>query len=195
MTLSILIATLESRDSKREALVQSLYSQPGSEHVQILMSRDRGLKLGGQTRGWKRDSLLRGAKGDFIVFMDDDDSVPNDYIQSILDHCKDGVDCIGHLFACNGYPGDKGMQLACVSSRYKTWENNVDGFRYVRHTHHLVPVRREHALKAGFNPAMDEGEDHAYSMRLQKLGLLKKEAFIDKVLYTIHHDPHKKFGE
>jgi hypothetical protein len=194
MKLSILICSLISRERQFKALVDELQRQCGdSNDVEILASIDNGRS----TVGAKRMSLLEQAKGDFVVSHDDDDSPAKSYVQDILSECKDGIDCIGFRILCYGYVKGKPStpEMACVSNRFTKWAENVDGFRYVRCPHHLVPVRRTHALKAGFDPKSRYGEDHAYSMRLQKLGLLRKEAFIDKVLYTIHHDPHKKFGE
>lgn len=193
MKLSILIATLESRKAMFEALCDALNSQPGANGVQILSYSDNGK----MNIGAKRQRLLEMAAGDFIVFHDDDDRPSADYVPSILAACNEGVDCIGFKIDCYGYAKDrKKLETAVVSNRYKLWQTDVDGFRYVRSTHHLVPVRRELALAAGFDPLSKYGEDHAYSMRLQKLGIGQmKEVFIDKVLYTILHNPNKKFGE
>lgn len=193
--LSILICTIESRSERFAALLADLKDQCKGTAVEILYACDKGLMNGGATRGAKRQALLKAAKGDFIVFRDDDDPCPPDYVESILPHCVDGVDCIGHRFDCYGYAPFGKMETAIVSNRYKAWRTNKhDQPKYERCPHHLVPIRREHALKAGFDPAKDNGEDYGYSMKLLKLGLLKKEAFIDKVLYTIHHNATKKAG-
>lgn len=140
--------------------------------------------------------MLEVATGEFIVFKDDDDMCPGDYYETIRPHLKDGVDCIGHYFDCYGYARGRPNRLekASVSNKYQGWAENKGGFRYVRSPHHLVPVRREHALAAGFDPDKDDGEDYAYSMRLLKLGILKNEVFIPKVLYTIYHNPIKRTG-
>lgn len=191
--LSILIATLESRKEQCHALIERLTAQDVNSEVQILVSRDDG----GARVGAKRQSLLAAAKGLFVVSHDDDDEPSDDYVPSILEHCKEGVDCIGFRIDCYGYAKGRPslLEQAIVSNRYPRWAENVDGFRYVRHTHHLVPVLREHALKVGFDPTSKYGEDYAYSMGLKRSGLLKKEAFIDKVLYTIRHNPNKVFGQ
>ena len=195
--LSILICTMHNRKAVCDAMVEKLRAQASEEDVEILVYPTRSHAEGGQTRGAKRQELLERATGTFIVFRDDDDPCPEDYCQNVLPHCIEGVDCIGHLFDCYGYVHGRPYQQekAIVSNRYKDWKTNPHNDpRYERSTHHLVPVRREHALKAGFDPKKDNGEDYAYSMRLQKLGLLKKEVFIDKVLYVIHHNPNKKPG-
>ncbi len=193
--LSILICTMESRRPQFDALIAGLQPQCPDGVVQLTFLRDDGYKNGGLSRGAKRQSLLEAATGDFIVFRDDDDPCPADYVESILPHCIDGMDCIGHKFDCYGYAGPGKLERAIVSNRYTAWKTNPHDLpKYERCPHHLVPVRREHALKAGFDPKLDNGEDYGYSMKLLKLGLLKNEAFIDKVLYTIHHNPHKKAG-
>ncbi len=190
--LSILIATLDSRKEQFDALCDRLFKQgAGTSEVQIVASCDAGQA----TIGSKRQSLLEKAKGTHVIFHDDDDEPSDDYVPSILEHCRPEVDCIGFKIDCYGYVRGKPEQVerACVSHRYLKWAENMDGFRYVRHTHHLVPVRRDIALKVGFSPTSTYGEDYLYSMGLRRH--LKTEAFIDKVLYTIRHNPNKAFGE
>mgnify|MGYP007083445122 FL=1 len=188
---------MDSRKAKFDSLIADLNAQRKDDSVEIRTLGGIAYKDGGPTRGAKRQALLEAATGDFIVFRDDVDSCPPDYFECILPHCIDGVDCIGHLFDCYGYVrgNPKKVELACVSNRFTNWaEHHNSSLRYTRCPHHLVPVRREHALTAGFDPKMDNGEDFAYSMRLQKLGVLRNEVYLDKVLYTITHDPNKKAG-
>jgi glycosyltransferase involved in cell wall biosynthesis len=49
------------------------------------------------TIGEKRNRLLEEAKGDFIVFIDDDDEVSDDYVESIIEaiNSNQEIDCIG----------------------------------------------------------------------------------------------------
>lgn len=193
MKLSILICTLESRKPMFDRLIAHLDKQMSPE-VEVLFSRDNGQC----NRGAKRQSLLEQAQGDFIVFRDDDDRIPNDYVPRVLKAITErpDIDCIGYKFACYGYNGQKHrMEPACVSNRYREWKNNVDGFKYVRCPHHLVPVRREHALKVGFDPKLDIGEDAKYSFALRDKRLLKNEAFINEFMYTILHNPTKRPGQ
>lgn len=190
-TLSILIRTLETRSDLLQKVMDGLDAQQGRDRVQVLVSRDNGAA----TRGAKCQSLIERATGDFVVFRDDDDEVPEDYIPTILEACKEGVDCIGYEFACYGYHKSGKMELAAVSNKYRHWASNVAGYAYVRHTHHLVPVRREHALRAGFDVNKDHGEDYAYSMRLRDLRILKNEVFIRRPMYIVRFNPNKKPGE
>lgn len=187
-----------SRDAQLSALTANLCKQANGLPVQILSLTDKGYdpkSKTGMVIGAKRRASLEASTGTHIVFHDDDDQPAPDYVSSLLEHCIPEVDCIGFRINCFGYAKDPlTLETACVSSRYPAWANDLGGFKYVRHTHHLVPVRRELALAANFDPVTEYGEDHAYSMRLAKMFPNKREIFIDKVLYTIHHNPHKTFG-
>lgn len=186
--LSILIATLESRRPAFDRLCTELNRQI-TEDVEVLFSRDRGQV----SVGAKRQSLIEQATGDFVCFIDDDDTIHPNYVGLILPHCVEGVDCIGFKVMVHGIAGRKN-EAACVSNRYRKWEENKDGFRYVRPPHHLVPIRRQHALRAGFTDKR-HGEDSDYSMKLQRMGILKNERFIDEFMYTYWFNGNKRPGQ
>jgi len=188
--LSILIASLNSRSAKLKALVDKLGR--GGAEFEVLTCVDSGQS----PIGAKRQKLLTSAQGDFVVGIDDDDRVPDDYVPTILAHCVDGVDCIGFWFDCYGYGKPGQVEKAIVSRRYGGWKtNDHNSPRYERCPHHLVPVRRDLALKAGFDTSKRDGEDYAFSMRLLPLLSIEREHFIDRVMYTIHHTPNKKRGQ
>lgn len=217
--LSICIATLASREDKFNALRTELLKQccdlgfrtaeqqegswwigsgaTGIEFalVEILWDRDEGVK----PVGAKRHDMLERATGQYVTSIDDDDEISGDYISSIvaaLDGLEVMPDCIGFDIDCYGYADDPTtLETARVSRRYIGWKENVDGFRYVRCPHHLVPIRRELALKSGFPRDKRSGEDADYSLKLLGLQLLKNEVFIPRVLYIIHHERNKGPGQ
>jgi len=127
--------------------------------------------------GAKRQKLLERATGEYIVFIDDDDWVADFYVSEILKAIKYTPDCIGFLIDCD-IEGVKSNAKA--SLRYKEWQENVDGFKYVRSIYHKTPVKREIALQVGFSDKRF-GEDYEYSQRI--MPLLKTEVFINKVMY------------
>jgi len=73
--LSILIPTLKSRAAMYQRTAQHLNAQIKSlenpEEVEVLAYIDNREK----TTGYKRNILLERAKGQFVVFVDDDDSL------------------------------------------------------------------------------------------------------------------------
>jgi len=186
--LSILIATIESR----AALFAELYlkiDRQKTQEVEILSEIDnKQISI-----GRKRQILLERAKGDYVVFIDDDDDVSMDYIDQILQAIKTEPDCVGMLIDCD-MQGVK--QNAIASLKYKNWGENKDGFKYIRSPYHKTPVKRWIALKAGF-PDRRFGEDYEYSMRLINSGLLKTEVMVKNSIYFYRYkyeNPKTKYG-
>jgi len=179
--LSILIATIEEREAKFKKLYDELSKQKAelNEDVQILFESDnKEISVGA-----KRQSLLLKSTGDYICYIDDDDRPSHHYIKMLLKGIAHNPDCIGFLIECD-MDGKKCMAKA--SNEYEEWAENIDSFRYVRTIYHKTPVRRDIALQIGFKD-MRYGEDGDYSTRLKQSGLLKKEAFINSVLYYYNY--------
>ncbi len=208
MKLSILICTIDDRRGQFDKLLNHLLDSffdvesdrykiqdsekmgfASSDEMQIIWYRDNKEMIIGD----KRQKLLEAARGDYIVFIDDDDWVADDYVEQILKAIEQKPDCIGFLINCNM---NGKYESAIASSRYKQWGDNQDGYRYNRSIYHKTPVRRDIALKAGF-PSLNYGEDAEYSRRVMRLLKDPKEVFIDKELYYFRYKPapHKeKYG-
>lgn len=192
MKLSICIATLESRKHYFENITNHLRSQileyNQQNEVEIIFERDNKEV----SVGVKRQKMIERAKGNYVVHIDDDDTVPYFYTTKILKAIEENPDCIGFKVLCHNLPG----RMASVSNKYDKWESNKDGFDYVRTIHHLTPVKREIALKIGYKDIRC-GEDADYSLRLKQSGLLKSEVFIDEVMYEYLYVPQNsniKYG-
>lgn len=185
--LSILIATMPSRFECFKSMMVRLLIQSSAYQtfdknilysfiVPIEIITDDSLEY---NIGVKRNKLLQRAKGEYIVYIDDDDTIHPEYINLILEAGKSKPDCI----AINGTMTTNGhnQQQWFISKEYGHWytENNI----HYRTPNHISPVRRELALQAGF-PEIAFGEDAEYSRRL--LPLLKTETIIKEPLY--HYD-------
>lgn len=135
--------------------------------------------------GIKRNKLLNSAKGEYVVFIDDDDHISPDYVRLILNACETGADCIGinGFITTNGHDKRKWF----ISKEYGHWFTGADG-TYFRTPNHISPVKRESALQAGF-PEIAFGEDAVYSQRL--LPLLKTETLITEPIYHYDYWQHK----
>lgn len=199
MILSILICSIEERRDKLEGLLLLLGSQITKLHgwatIEIIHITDnKEMSIGS-----KRQKLLEKAKGDWIVFFDDDDLPAYNYIELILDAIisnKD-IDCIGirGIMTTDG----KNNKTWCHRLGYKIQGDghtpHKSGYDYVRPIIHFNPVKREKALQAGFKD-MRFGEDMDYASRLNPL--LTKEFFIDEILFHYRYStdqPHnKKYG-
>lgn len=144
------------------------------------------------TIGAKRQRLLELSQGEWIVFFDDDDMPASNYIDLILSHMSNSVDCMGIKvkMTTNGL-----NEQTCLHRLGRKWAERQEGYDYIRPIIHFNPVRRVLALKAGFKD-IRFGEDRDYSDRLNRL--VKKEAFIDEWLFHYRYSnkqPHNlKYG-
>ncbi len=170
MKLSILICSIECRKASLDLLLKMLRKQKTNQ-VEILVEKDKGRMV----IGVKRNILLRRACGDYICFVDDDDTVSEDYISRILGALETNPDCCGIEGIITRR---KSTNLFIHSIKYKTWFER--GGVYYRCPNHLNPVKRELAYQAGF-PNSSLGEDRVYSQRL--LPLLKKEVYLKGPIY------------
>jgi GT2 family glycosyltransferase len=185
MKLSILIPTLTNRAMMLGQLLQKLEYQirtlgPHNE-VEVLVFEDNKEN----PVGFKRNRLLSEAKGDFVVFVDDDDELSDDYVfqiyTAILDHPK--VDCIG-MRAMITVNGKNPKQV--IYSLHNRGLYESEGI-YYRPPGHLTPLRRSIAQRYRF-PDKNFGEDSEWAMAMVADKAFKTEFFIDKVLY------HYKFS-
>lgn len=174
MILSILIATVVERVELFQLLKAHVEKQIlDTDKVELISwSDNKQISI-----GKKRQLLLESATGDYVVFIDDDDWVSDSYVKEILHALQSKPDCVGFDIMCTTDGNNR--QLARASKKY-LWKDNVDGFRYVRHTYHKTPVKKEIALKAGFEDVR-YGEDFTYSMKLRPF--LKTEVLIEKTMY------------
>lgn len=194
--LSILIPTVKGREEKLQRLMDILDPQfdellsesisSGEMPIEILIKEDnKELSIGS-----KRQLLIEQANGEYIVFIDDDDTVSTTYIRDILNNT--GSDAIGFLIDC--YSNGKFTGTAKASNKYNDWGEYKEGFRYVRTIYHKTPHLRKLALQTGFKN-MRYGEDYDYCTRLKPL--IKSEAFINKVLYFYQYNDEEfnaKYG-
>lgn len=184
MILSILICSLESRKDKLASLLDILNPQLTNE-VEVLINIDNKQ----QTTGAKRNELVSRAKGKYVVFIDDDDKVPNYYIEQMVLACKQDTDCI----AINGIMTTDGKneiawRLSKDNPNVTIKENGVD--LYLRKTNHITAVKRKYAMLAPF-PDKSNGEDKHYSDAVNIF--LKTEYTISLPMY--HYDYSSKNKE
>ena len=175
MKLSILIPTLQDRKEKLDRLRKKLAKLTnGNNNIEVLINSDNGE----QTTGEKRNSLLFKARGDYVVFIDDDDEIENNYISSIYPIICGPVSYDVVNFTVM-YDNKKIIRPVYYSIKYDRDKNLPD--KFIRLPNHLMVVKREHATNTLF-PNLTFGEDSDYARRLKSK--LKKEYCINKILYV-----------
>lgn len=179
VALSILVPSVSTRRKTfAPKIAEALFGQHELLHpadrarVEILMLTDaKGVKLGD-----KRNNMIRMARGEYVVFVDDDDRVTPDYVASLLAATVTGADCITFdaMVSLNGGPA----QVCHYSMEYDR-DHNVTG-AYHRLPNHITAVRRLLALSNPF-PSLQCGEDAAFARALKPM--LTTQHRIDRVLY------------
>ena len=177
--LSILICTINGREEIFNKLYESIQAQLTEDKrnlVEIISLCDNKEI----TIGAKRNKLLTMARGEYVAFVDDDDTVSDDYVSKILDAIDNGEepnpDCIG-MEGIILWEGSN--RLFCHSINFQGWYTGPDAVFY-RTPNHLNPVKRRIALQVRFKN-ISGGEDQDYSKRLRNF--LRTENYIEDPIY------------
>jgi len=157
--LSILICGIEARRLMARKLIRALSAQINAlenpEQVEIRYFCDAG-EL---TVGAKRNRLLKAAEGLYSVFIDDDDRVMCDYVDRIVEACREGKDCVGTAaFMTRDLDGSY-LRLCRNGPEYNGRAD--DGQVITDRASHLCPIRTSIAKSVPF-PEINCGEDRAW---------------------------------
>lgn len=178
--LSILICTMPKRKAMLDSLISTLFGQIGDYPVEVIASDTMRV-----TTGAKRNDLIQKAHGEYVVFIDDDDTVSDDYISSIMAALETKPDAVGF----NGFITTDGKN----KKEWRVSRNFVYreiGGIYWRYNNHLSPVKKSIALQVMY-PDKSFGEDYDYATRLHKAKLIKTEVYINKHLYFYNYITNK----
>jgi GT2 family glycosyltransferase len=179
--LSVCVCSIFSRANYLDRLLACLAPQ-WTERVEFLLAADDGQ----ESVGAKRQRLLDQARGDFVVFIDDDDLVSPDYIAKVLGAIlrNSTIDAVTYFSKryCDGvYEADCKYSITNPVNRDAVIINGIKTYR--RFPYHVTPIRSDLALKVGFKP-MDFQEDTDFAERLRPL--IKTEEFIPEFLYSYY---------
>jgi glycosyltransferase involved in cell wall biosynthesis len=178
--LSILICTIPGR---AKTFLPSILDQlkPQYEHdatVEVLYLGDNKSMTVGEKRNW----LVKMAKGEYVVFVDDDDRIAPDYVTTLLSGITlrqdkgispDAV-CFHAEIRLNG-----GLPVPVYYSAKYGHDQNLPG-KYLRIPNHLMCVKRRLALDTPYAD-ISRGEDADYARRL--LPKIQIEHLLAKTLY------------
>jgi glycosyltransferase involved in cell wall biosynthesis len=170
--LSVLIASIDEREEQRNKLVDFLSKQTkGAPYVEILVNVDNGEASVGD----KRNALMEQAKGEFVVFIDDDDWVADDYLDRMCTPIaeNEALDCVG-LIARVRFTDNFIGTMIC-STLCRAW-TEVPGL-YTLPPCHINPIRRSKAKMFKFRD-VDTSEDHFWSLALANSRLIQSEVFV-----------------
>lgn len=178
-TLSILLPGLEQRPWQR--MVAALYEQAdlaGLARVEILTDIDNGQV----PSGVKRQRLMQRAKGQYLVFVDDDDRVATEYLPLLLQACETRADVLSF-----------NLEFMSKGRRREVWRFGLYPDRRSRGqmcVNHLCAWKASLARQVSWCPLLGYGDDQVWLQPLFASGRVQTHHHIEKILYTYQYDPN-----
>lgn len=193
MILSILIPVTPERSEMVQPLYAELKRQKEYMHsihstlgeIEILVDERERFLDGGPSIGKKREALVKRATGKYCCFVDSDDMIPGNYMESIVRACQYHADII--TFKAFARLADY-WAIIDMSIRYPPKEATPTGT--VQRAPSLVcPVRISLAKQVPFDDT-NYGEDSSWMNKI--LTRCKGEKHIDMILYEYRHGAHSE---
>lgn len=177
--LSILILSLPSRLDRLSLLLKTLQNQTIKKPVQILTLGDNK----SMSVGEKRNMAMSLAKGRYMCFIDDDDMVSNDYVDSILEAIELSPEVITfNVMKFSGGKEEKTCKFYYQNGNYS--RISPDRSHYKMMPNHLCVWRKDVIIEEF--PHKTVNEDHVWAMAMD--GNYIDVVNIDKVLYHYLYD-------
>lgn len=191
--LSILIPSIPKRKQKLDRLLCELTKQIEAikQHemlgiVEAVFDDSISFLDGGLSIGKKREKLVKLATGKYLCFLDDDESIAPNYVESLLRLCNFDLDictfrAISKLETAWGLVD---MRLAYKLNDQFTPEHTIRRMPF-----HMCPVRSEFAKLYEFED-INNAEDSRWME--QVLAHCTTEAHTDKILFQYNHGQHSE---
>lgn len=177
MKLSILVCSIPSR-LKDFSVIEDLCEQSERfDDVEVLWLGDNRR----MTTGAKRNLLVGSSSGEYVCFVDDDDRVSEDYVDSIREATDCGSDAICFKVTCS-----RGGAISGVADFSMAHEKSSNAYHrgtnhFARRPNHLCAIKRDLVEATPFKD-ISFREDSDFAERLKPL--LSTETKIEKELYT-----------
>lgn len=171
--LSVLIPSTPERLTYLARMVSELERQSSQLPVEILVMIDNKQR----STGAKRNALIEQAQGEFVIFVDDDDRIETDYVQTLVKTIdrNPNADCITFDVEVNLFGLEKKLTKFDVS-----FTNSHDDQYYYRKPNHIMCYSKRISSQEKFLD-LSYGEDDEWAMRASML--IKDQVKISRVLY------------
>lgn len=186
--LSVLVCGVPSRlTQKFPSLMRNLDSQASGKSVEILALVDNR----SMTTGEKRNLLVKIARGSYLTFVDDDDRVTPNYIDAILNACRQtpSPQVIVYDVWVSGYMKSHGLPDRRCSYDIDFQNENLADL-YKRRPNHLMVWRAEIAKSVQF-PHITRGEDTMWADRIFSRYKTLRQYRIPLTLYYYDFDANR----
>jgi hypothetical protein len=150
--------------------------------VEVLVELDEG----GLPSGWKRHKLLRASRGRYVAFVDDDDRVSDNYVDTLRELTL-AQTCDVATFALRFTRPPRAVPrrppIPGVSEVWQFGLHSDERKDGRMSANHLCAWRRELAIRVAWCPELGNADDQLWYQPLLRSGLANTEAHTDQVLY------------
>lgn len=192
--LSILIPTIPQRVEMCTRVFNEVYRQiqycrtvhPSLGSVEVIIDETKRYSEGGLSIGKKRESLVKRAKGKYLCFLDDDDMISGNYVETILRLAQHDSDVITFRSFCRleTYSMVVDMSLGCYTNDQATPDRIIN-----RSPWHICPVKSIYAKLHQFSDT-NYGEDWTWFEQVLKHCTTQSKT--NAILHEYHHGKHSE---
>lgn len=179
MILSILVCSVTNRfNTFLPNIINKLHNQAEQfDDVEIICLMDNKKMMLGD----KRNEMVKLSCGKYVVFIDDDDDITDNYIEKLYLATQSNVDIINFTVSVSLNGGE--YKPCLYNMDYEADYNNTfdsEITSYHRLPNHIMCVKRELAVDTKY-PSIIRGEDAGYAKLLKPK--LKSQLILDETLY------------
>ena len=194
IALSILIATTPDRHEMFTSLFNELHRQleyiqtfhKSLGRIEILIDDSKRFLEGGLSIGKKREALMKRAEGKYLCFVDSDDKISGNYLETIMRLCKQDADVITfRSFAML----ETFWTVIDMSLNHGDNQQANPDFIVRRKPWHVCPVKSHYAKIHNFDD-INYGEDWRWYEKV--LQSCKTEVHTDAILHMYIHGKHSE---
>lgn len=192
--LSILVPTIPERNEQFTKLYNELMRQKTEfetfhdtlGRVEVLVNSEKRFLDGGLSIGKKREALVKDAEGKYLCFLDDDESIAPNYLETLMRLCTTDQDVCSFqaMVKLANFWALVDMRLA-----YKTNDQINPDFTVRRPPWHMCPVRSVFAKLVRFRD-INNAEDFEWTEQVLKYCVT--EAHTDKIIFQYNHGDHSE---
>jgi len=159
---------------------------PDGPKVELVVDDSIRFLNGGLSIGMKRESLKNRVKGEYMCYLDADEGISPNYIETLLKLCAEGKDVCTFraMVKLEESWGLVDMQLKYLMNDQYTPEHDIR-----RRPWHTCPIRTRFAQMYHFED-ISNGEDYKFTE--QVLAHCTTEAHTDKIIFEYRHGAHSE---
>lgn len=169
---------------RQQEYMQTFHKSLGQ--IEILVDDSPRFLNGGPSVGKKREALVNRASGEYLCFLDSDEEISPDYLETLVRLCYQGYDVCTFkaMVKLSTFWAIVDMRLA-----FKSNEQISPDFTVRRLPWHICPVRTRFAKQFTFS---DKNNAEDFEWMEKVLTKCQTEAHSDRIIFCYNHGDHSE---